>query len=330
MSRFIERLGCARTAVRMGAATRGAVGMMETLEGRALLSAGVAAHAGPAAAAPSDPYLYAPHAKVEGHTLEEWSAEWWQSVFAAPVYAADGQTLVNPQLVDGDAAVAGDAPGKVAFLYGGFDGQDHVRGSVAHPIEVREGTSLFMPVQNSEWSNPDTPSKESGYTTVPGNYTAKELAHFADVQTGATIHLNARVDGHAIPETTLFAHRETAPIFSYRLPKQFNIDQVFFGEDISGRVSPVAADGYYMMLKPLSPGLHTIAFGGQSVDLSGTPPQLPASGGQVTYVINVVAKGKGHSDAEGGEAVAPACSTGASSAGRREEDVLERVRGGVF
>lgn len=277
----------------LGKSQRGALAnvtrcVVETLEGRTMLSAAVA----------DDP-LYAPHAKVEGRTLQEWSAAWWQSVFAAPVFAADGTTLVNPQLVDGDGTVAHAVPsgkGNVTFLYGGFDGQDHTRGTVEHPVTVKAGSRLFMPIQNSEWSNPDTPSKESNYTQVPGNYSAKELQHFADVQTGATIHLNASIDGHAVPEDVLFTHRETAPIFSYTLPATYNIDQVFFGEDISGPVSPVAADGYYMMLKPLSPGLHTIVFGGQSIDLSATPPQLGPSAGQVTYVIRVLGDDHGNDD----------------------------------
>ena len=102
--------------------------------------------------------------------------------------------------------------------------------------------------------------------------------------------------GSPLPESTLFAHRETAPIFSYNLPPKFNIDQVFFGETISGRVSPVAADGYYLMLRPLKPGLHTIVFGGQSVDLSATSPQLGASAGMVTYLINVLPEDHSHGD----------------------------------
>jgi hypothetical protein len=297
------------------------------------MSAATIAAADPAA--PSDPYIYAPHAKVDGKTLEEWSAKWWQSVFAAPVFAADGTTLVNPQLVDGTAAQAVPSKGgHVDYLYGAFDGVNHTRGTTAQPVTVSADSPLFMPIQNSEWSNPDTPSKESGYTTVPGNYTASELAHFADVQTGATIHLNMTIDGHAIPEATLFTHRETAPIFSYDLPKTFNIDQVFFGENISGRVSPAAADGYYVMLRPLPPGLHTIVFGGQSVDLSATPPQLGASAGQITYIINVLPEEHSRGD-EGHDTFIPpsgesSIGTGSSSFAKRDADVLDRSGQGVL
>jgi hypothetical protein len=296
--------------------------MVELLEGRWLLSGGSTSHVDPAL--PSDPYVYAPHSKVEGLTQGEWAARWWQSVFASPVFAADGETVVNPQLVD-DGARAAASKGNVSFLYGAFDGQDHHRGSAGNPINVPFNTPLFLPVQNSEWSNPDTPSKASNYTALPGDFSAAELAHFADVQTRATIHLSARIDDHMIPEATLFAHRETSPIFSYDLPEAFNIPQVFFGEDVSGRVYPAAADGYYLMLTPLSPGLHVIEFGGESVDLSATPPQLGASGGRITYVINVVKEGRGGASAP----VAPAGANGKTAAGRQDE-LLGRSAGGVL
>ena len=35
-----------------------------------------------------------------------------------------------------------------------------------------------------------------------------------------------------------------------------------FGCDVSGLVDPVVADGYYLMLAPLTPGQHTLNFGG--------------------------------------------------------------------
>ena len=37
-----------------------------------------------------------PDATVEGRTLPEWSAQWWQSDFAIHVYAADCTTVIHP------------------------------------------------------------------------------------------------------------------------------------------------------------------------------------------------------------------------------------------
>ena len=137
------------------------------------------------------------------------------------------------------------------------------RGTVEHPVTVKAGTALY--------ARPEQRVEQSRYAferiqlhAVPRELHRRATEALRRCPDRRTIHLSATIDGHSIPEAVLFNHRETAPIFSYTLPATNNIDQVFFGEDISGRVSPVAADGYYMMLRPLSPGLHTIVFGGQT------------------------------------------------------------------
>lgn len=296
---------------------------LETLETRALLSG---SPFNPPA--PGDPYLYAPHSKVEGKTMSQWAAAWWQSVFSAPVFASDGTTIVNPNFADAPTGI-GDAHGNVGLLYQAFDAPTLTRGSASDPLIASPQTPLFLNLDDSEWSNPDTPSSESGYTQVPGNYTSEQLQHFADVQTGAVTHLSLSIDGHAIPESVLFTHRETTPNFSYNLPDQFNIDQVFFSEDISGKVSPAAADGYCVMLKPLSPGLHIIEVGAQNTDLSATPPQLAAADSHYTYYIKVVPDHPGQHDghqANTPHSPASNCSDGNPSPSNKNDDLLGRLK----
>jgi hypothetical protein len=245
---------------------------MEPIESRTMLSASV------------DSLVYPAHAQVRGETLQQWSADWWKSVLATPVYAADGTTIVNPQFDEAPVhALPADGHG-VYFLYGSlFDGS-HQRTAT-----VPANTPIFLPLINTEWSNNDTPAPPD-FTTVPGNYTASQLGAFAKTTMDSVNELHASLDGQNI--TDLFSHRETSPIFSYNLPKANNIDQVFFGENISGRQYPAAADGYYLMLQPLSPGKHTLNFGGAYPDLSGTPPLLGAFAIDMTYVINVVDPGQ--------------------------------------
>jgi hypothetical protein len=66
-----------------------------------------------------------------------------------------------------------------------------------------------------------------------------------------------------------------------------------FGGDVPGKgwlpegstfVTGAASDGYWLMLEPLSPGTHTIEFGGTA---KNTGFQL-----NVTYTITVVPKGQ--------------------------------------
>ena len=244
--------------------------MFEQLERRQMLS--------------SSP-VYAPHAIVEGAPLQQWATRWWQKVFSIPVTTSDGKTTINPQLVDGkDAKALPSNGGHVVYLFGSFLPGAHDRTATV-PVD----TPIFIPVLDDEWSNPDT-ADPPDFTKLPGHYTAKQLSGFATVQTNTVNALHASLDGKAI--TNLFDHREASEIFSYTLPAKNNIDQVFFGETIKGTVHPVAADGYYLMLKPLSAGKHTLNVGGSSPDNSSVPPLLSAFSGDTTYHLTVVSKSK--------------------------------------
>ncbi len=79
----------------------------------------------------------------------------------------------------------------------------------------------------------------------------------------------------------LFAFRATSPTFRIRVPSGPNLEGVFGFPGISGTVFPVVADGYYLMLAPLSPGPHTLNFG-------GTFGAELGFGVDVTYHLNAV------------------------------------------
>jgi hypothetical protein len=231
-----------------------------------------------ATVAPSD-------ATVEGRTLPEWSAQWWQSVFAIPVYAADGTTVIHPQfdagLNEGDTV---DAPhglpspdGRVFFLYGSFFG-----GDLERTVTVPAGKHVFVPIVNTEWSNPDT-APPPDFITPPGNYTQAELAAFAKTQADTITGVSAQLDGQDIPEVLQNRH---AAQFEYTQPAQRSITQSFFGVDAPGP-NESAADGYYLMFLPLAEGEHTLTFTGSSPDNSATPPLLGAFDFTMTYHLNV-------------------------------------------
>jgi hypothetical protein len=249
----------------------------EALERRSLLSAG-----GPPSGSVD---VFNAHSNVEGKPISQWTAEIWQKVFSIPVFASDGTTVINPNFDAAPVHAVLSNDGKVMFLCGTFDS-----GNIMRSETVPTGTPLLLPMVTTEWSNPDTASKESGYTTYPGNYSAGELQQFATNQTMAVTELHASIDGR--PVGNLFSHREIAPVFTYNLPPQHNIMQEFFHENISGPQSPAVADGYYLMLKPLSPGSHVIEFSGAMSDLSAMQPQLPGFTVHSTVTLNVVPKGK--------------------------------------
>jgi hypothetical protein len=181
--------------------------------------------ASPALAGKAD--LLPPDARVAGKTQEEWSREWWQWAGsfkwnASPVADLDGARCQNGQR------------GDVWFLAGTYD-----TGRTIRTCHVPRGKYLFFPLVNYMVA-----PRESEVGTCEGM--ASKAARLTD---GAQ-RLVLEVDGHLYED-----------LLQHRLPTQECFD---LGARATPpvRVYPTAGNGYYVMLKPLSPGKHEINFGG--------------------------------------------------------------------
>ena len=192
------------------------------------------------------------------------------------------------------------------------------------------GTPILVPILPIEFSNFDT-TTGNGAGTIPGNNTAAQLRAFAKqaalpaLGPGGALHLS--VNGQSLSNPG--AYREIAPTFSYVLPADSLNNAAFGQSNLTGPVSPAEADGFLVMLKPLSPGHYVINAGG--VTPGGSLGPLNED---VTWTIDVLPKGQfehqqgehGHSgdagdlrrsDGDGHE----------SSAKRQDDDVLGRASG---
>jgi len=176
-----------------------------------------------------NPGVLPPNSSPNGSTYGEWSARWWQWALGQP---AD----VNPVLdTDGEFCKQGQA-GPVWFLAGTFGGD------ADRSCTVPTGKKLFFPLNNTVCI-----ATEPGETAKEMRACAKKYADEVDVG-----GLAAEVDG--VPIQQLEAYRAASPVFDVTLPA----DNVFgVPADIYG---PAAADGYYLMLAPLSRGEHVIHF----------------------------------------------------------------------
>jgi len=93
------------------------------------------------------------------------------------------------------------------------------------------------------------------------------------------INLSATVDGE--PVKKLESYRVQSPEFTFNAPSPW-----IFGSE--GGTGTVVADGYFLMIAPLSPGAHTIHYSGAfhfSV-AEGDPFDFDASL-DITYHLNV-------------------------------------------
>jgi hypothetical protein len=169
--------------------------------------------------------VVAPSTTVSGRTQGEWSVAWWQWAYA---FDEEDSPLADSV---GDKCAAGQS-GPIWFLAGVFGSRPVKR----HCI-VPAGKYLFFPIVNySVIANARMSSCESVTAT------AKELID------GAT-NLTLIVDGEEL--------RNLKP-FRQVSPRCFNV-----GERANRNYFPTAANGYFVMLKPLSPGKHTIKWGGE-------------------------------------------------------------------
>lgn len=184
-----------------------------------------------------------------GQTLGEWSAEWWQAVLGTPV---DSNPLDDPTGAFTQSFNNPSSP--VFFLAGTF-------GSIAsRSVTVTDEQAIFFPLVNAVDVNVAMQTADALRTEIKNFVPAVES-------------LFATIDGTSIDESELFTHQEPSPVFSVALPND-NI----FGLP-TGVYQPAVSDGYWLMIEPLSPGEHTISFGGtvNPYDFCLETPGVPES-----------------------------------------------------
>lgn len=183
-----------------------------------------------------------PDDTVAGLTQAEWSRAWWQ-------WAGSFDRGDSPVGDQSGALCGRKQDGPVWFLAGTYGTHRTVR-----TCTVPSGKYLFFPLIN--YVAMPRPDGRSNCMTVMS--TAAGLTNDASA-------LIVDLDGHRLPDP--MAHRQaTRQCFDMGALAEPKV-----------RVFPSAANGYYVMLKPLNPGTHTLNFGGV----------LPSMVQAVTYTLKV-------------------------------------------
>jgi len=200
------------------------------------------------------PKVVAPNAKVYGKKYSEWSANWWQWAMSLPV---DGHPFVDDPSFDVTAGQTGD----VWFLATPF-------ATTVRTCTIPAGKALFVGLMNAEASDLE------GYGS-----TAEEQLAGATYQADHITSVACDVNG--VPVHKLEKNRVISPQFPFTAPNPW-----IFGSE--GGNGTAVADGYFVMITPLSPGQHTVRIRG-SVHFAvadGDPFDFDAEA-DVTYVLNV-------------------------------------------
>jgi hypothetical protein len=203
--------------------------------------------------------LYAPDTKPYGLSYADWSALWWQRIFFIP--PAD-----NPNL-DTSGKDCGDGQsGPVWYLAGTFGG------SAKRTCIILSDVSVLIPILTTAYGAGLADCLSPGWGNAgPCDVNALRAAAAAEENGPRTLDLF--LDGARQVVTN--ANRVQSPVFSYTVTST-NVVSQFFGFPVpAGTYQPVVADGYWVMFKPLTPGVHFIQAkgveaGGLTVDVTYT------------------------------------------------------------
>lgn len=212
--------------------------------------------------------LFPQNSLVYGRTYSEWAAEWSQWALSIPVSN-------HPLFDNGDCSVGQTGP--VWFLGGKFcDPIDEECGfeAVERTCTVPFGKALFFPIVNMSSSS----LEGYGDTIVELRQNSESIIDYFFTDETCTISLT--VDNKVVREKDLkkkfHVHSRT---FGFTLPEDNLLKILGVVEAVQGDYYPAVDEGFYVMLKPLSPGMHTINF-------SANAPVFGLSL-NVTYTINV-------------------------------------------
>ncbi|KAE8757040.1 hypothetical protein FSO04_26150 [Paraburkholderia madseniana] len=203
--------------------------------------------------------VYPPGTSALGLTYGEWSATWWQWLLAIP-------SATNPEnQPTGAVDCSINQAGSVWFLAGSASNKAVTLTCSNH---IPSTASILFPLINVECSTQDLPP----FHCTDAASCRKCSATTADGISPTSLHVT--VDGNDVLNGAQ-GFRALSPFFNFTVPAD-NILGSGAGPGMS------ISDGYWVMLKPLSPGQHTIRFGGSFVRGPGTGFMV-----DTTYVVTV-------------------------------------------
>ncbi|WP_154671163.1 hypothetical protein [Paraburkholderia mimosarum] len=202
-----------------------------------------------------DTVIVPPQQTVDGMTYNQWSAAWWQWLLAIPY----GPPRPNPSGYNDGTHCSVNQSGPVWFLTG-------PSGSLAakpaiEQCKVPAGKYIFVPIINADCSTYELPAGafSSSNPTGPGCSVESDCRVCAKNIINLVTSVSATIDNIPVsgvqPPSSPF--RVQSPFFQFSVPHNN-----FFVTDsppLSGAGSGMAiSDGYWLMIKPLPLGPHTI------------------------------------------------------------------------
>jgi hypothetical protein len=165
---------------------------------------------------------------VEGVSFGQWTAKWWQWAFAQPI----------APFLDPDGRLCSEGQGGPVWFLAGTNGEFTPHRECVIPA----GKYLLVPVINMIYMN-----HQAGHDPAKTNPCAT-LQTDAAVNNDHLISAVVMIDGVLVEDVARYRVRSDGCF-----PLTMDVDEA--------SAQSAAADGYWLLLKPLPPGRHTISIG---------------------------------------------------------------------
>jgi hypothetical protein len=181
--------------------------------------------------------VFSPNAHPHGKSYAEWSAVWWQEFM---VFGCADNPFHNPDNILFYQA------GPVYFMAG----LSQTGGSVN--VTVPHGKAILFPLFN--YIN-DYPCPDANFQPEPGQTLEEFLTEGAIAALDGVTNLEVTVDGASVSglENYLFV----SELFYFTGSPDL---AGCFDGCVTGTSQPAVSSGYFVMLKPLSKGVHTVHY----------------------------------------------------------------------
>jgi hypothetical protein len=185
--------------------------------------------------------VYGPHAHPYGSSLQGWAERFWQRVMDVPL---DHNPLADPT---GANCAQGQPDSQVWYLSVAFAPTT----TAVRSCTVPRHRALVIPM--ASYLN-DYPCPDPSFQPAPGQTLEQFLTAGANQVIDPIDEITLTIDG--TPVTGLLNYRSTTHLFT------FTGDASLQATDscITGKRQPGVADGYTVVVKPLTTGVHSIVF----------------------------------------------------------------------
>ena len=180
-----------------------------------------------------NPALYAPDARPFGRSMEDWAEAWWQWTYAIPLPRNPNDTAT--------ADPGENQRGPVFFL-----ATPPIDGRTFNVPRHKAIGVLLSSILN------DYPCPDPSFQPAPGQ-TLFEFLSLGAAQADNVAQIESSLDGVALTGLTSYH------VTSHRLMHiTGDLSLQVLDSCITGAPQPAVIEAYFMMIKPLSPGVHVL------------------------------------------------------------------------